>query len=196
MIINDTGLCERLKGGDVEAYKLIYDKYHSRLYYYALKFLKMPELAEDVIHDVFMKLWEIREQLKPEFGIVGYLYKISRNHVFKLLKKITTETELRNRVLSIIEEQAMESEASLQWNEYAQLLDGAVNQLPPQCKKVFTLCRKEGKTYEEAATILGISKHTVKEHMTAAMKSIRKYFSQNADIVFSLLLVELLNSRH
>jgi RNA polymerase sigma-19 factor, ECF subfamily len=192
MTVNDIVLCERLKGGDVEAYKQIYDKYHSQLYYYALRFLKMPELAEDVIHDVFLKLWEIREQLKPEYGIAGYLYKISRNQVFKLIKKIAVETELRAKVISIIEEQAVESEADLQWNEYAGLLGGAVEQLPPQCKKVFNLCRQEGKTYDEAAQILGISKHTVKEHMMAAMKSIKKYFRQNADIVFSLLIVELM----
>ncbi|QEC79253.1 RNA polymerase sigma factor [Mucilaginibacter ginsenosidivorax] len=192
MTVNDIVLCERLMGGDVDAYKQIYDKYHSQLYYYALRFLKMPELAEDVIHDVFLKLWEIREQLKPEFGIVGYLYKITRNQVFKLIKKIAVETELRAKVISIIEEQAIESEADLQWNEYAGLLGSAVEQLPPQCKKVFNLCRQEGKTYDEAAQILGISKHTVKEHMMAAMKSIKKYFRQNADIVFSLLIIELM----
>jgi DNA-directed RNA polymerase sigma subunit (sigma70/sigma32) len=54
-----------------------------------------------------------------------------------------------------------------------------------------TISRQEGKTYDEAAQILGISKHAVKEHMTAAMKSIKKYLRQNADIVFSLLIVEL-----
>jgi len=192
MTVNDIVLCERLMGGDVDAYKQIYDKYHSQLYYYALRFLKMPELAEDVVHDVFLKLWEIREQLKPEFGIAGYLYKITRNQVFKLIKKIAAETELRAKVISIIEEQAIESEAGLQWNEYAGLLGGAIEQLPPQCKKVFNLCRQEGKTYDEAAQILGISKHTVKEHMMAAMKSIKKYFRQNADIVFSLLIIELM----
>ncbi|GAA3959526.1 RNA polymerase sigma factor [Mucilaginibacter dorajii] len=192
MTVTDIELCERMKRGDIDAYRQIYDRYHSQLYYYALRFLKMPELAEDVIHDVFLKLWEIREQLKPEFGIVGYLYKISRNQVFKLIKKISTEAELRSKVIGIIEEQCIEAEANLQWNEYAQLLGGAIDQLPPQCKKVFNLCRQEGKTYDEAAQILGISKHTVKEHMMTAMKNIKKYFRQNADIVFSLLLIELL----
>ncbi|MDN3582954.1 RNA polymerase sigma factor [Mucilaginibacter flavus] len=192
MILTDIELCERIKRGDIDAYRQIYDRYHSQLYYYALRFLKMPELAEDVIHDVFLKLWEIREQLKPEYSIVGYLYKISRNQVFKLIKKISVETELRHKVIGIIEEQCIEAEANLQWNEYAQLLGGAIDQLPPQCKKVFNLCRQEGKTYDEAALILGISKHTVKEHMMAAMKNIKNYFRQNADIVFSLLLIELL----
>jgi RNA polymerase sigma-70 factor (family 1) len=192
MTVTDIELCERMKRGDIDAYRQIYDRYHSQLYYYALRFLKMPELAEDVIHDVFLKLWEIREQLKPEFGIVGYLYKISRNQVFKLIKKISAEAELRSKVIDIIEEQCIEAEANLQWNEYAQLLGGAIDQLPPQCKKVFNLCRQEGKTYDEAAQILGISKHTVKEHMMTAMKNIKKYFRQNADIVFSLLIIELL----
>jgi RNA polymerase sigma-70 factor (family 1) len=192
MIIDDNVLCERLKGGDVDAYKHIYNHYHTQLYKYALKFLKMPELAEDVIHDVFLKLWEIRGQLKPELGIVGYLYKISRNQIFKLLKKISVETDLRIKVIGFIENQLVEGEADLQWNEYSGLLGGAIEQLPPQCQKVFNLCRQEGKTYSEAAQILGISTHTVKEHMMAAMKSIKKYFRQNADIVFSLLIVELL----
>lgn len=192
MAVTDTVLCERLKGGDEVAYKLIYDRYHSQLYYYALKFLKLSDLAEDVVHDVFLKLWEVRHQLKPEYGVVGYIYKISRNQIFKVIKKIAAEAELRTKVIGFIEQQLIEPEAELEWNEYSELLGDAVEQLPPQCKRVFKLCRQEGKTYEEASLILGISKHTVKEHMMVAMKSIRKYFQQNADIVFSLLIVELL----
>jgi len=192
MLFDEAQLFEQLKAGDVDAYKEIYRRYHAQLYNYVRRFVKVPELAEDVLHDVFIKLWEIREQLNPQLPVVAYIYRITRNHVFKLIKKISVETELRSRVISIIDSNYVEPESEMQWLEYAHLLEGAIDQLSPQCKKVFKLCRQEGKTYEETAQELGISKHTVKEHMMNAMKSIKNYFVKHADIAFTLLMMELL----
>lgn len=186
MHLNESAILQRLKNGDNTAYKEIYNRYHSRLYYYVLKFLKDPDLAEDVIHDVFLKLWEVREQINPDLFILGYLYRISRNMVYKMIKKIATEEDLRSKIISLVDEAQSLTESKVQWDEYATLLEGAVNQLSPQCRRVFKLCREEGKTYDQTAALLGISKHTVKEHMMLAMKSIKQYFFNHADIVFTL----------
>jgi RNA polymerase sigma-70 factor (family 1) len=186
MHLNESAILQRLKNGDNTAYKEIYNRYHSRLYYYVLKFLKDPDLAEDVIHDVFLKLWEVREQINPNLFILGYLYRISRNMVYKMIKKIATEEDLRSKIIFFIDEAQSLTESKVQWDEYATLLEGAINQLPPQCRRVFKLCREEGKTYDQTAALLGISKHTVKEHMMMAMKSIKQYFFNHADIVFTL----------
>ncbi|WP_316814198.1 RNA polymerase sigma-70 factor [Pedobacter heparinus] len=186
---------EGFKNGDSDAYLTIYERYHSQLYCYILRYVKIPELAEDIIHDVFLKLWEVRAQIKPELSIVGYLYRISRNQVFKFMKKISVDVDLRNQLLIKIDE--LEGQDSggeeLQWREYEHLLNIAINQLPPQRQKVFKLCRIEGKTYEEAATLLGISRHTVKEHMTLSLKFIKKYFYYNADILLPILIIKLIS---
>ena len=186
----DVELLERLKSGDPEAFRAVYISYHSQLYRYVLRYVKVPELAEDVIHDVFLKLWEVRKKIKPELSILGYLYRISRNHVFKLFKKITVDAALRKQIISKIDESALQNgDEYLQWREYSNLLQGAIEKLSPQQQKVFKLCRIEGKTYEETAQILGISPYTVKEYMSLSLKFIREYFHYNADISLSLLLL-------
>jgi RNA polymerase sigma-70 factor (ECF subfamily) len=186
----DVELIERLKSGDSDAFRAVYYLYHPPLYRYVLRYVKVPELAEDIIHDVFLKLWEVRQQIKPELSIIGYLYRISRNHVFKIFKKITVDAELRKQIISKIDESACRNgDEYLQWREYSHLLHGAIAKLSPQQQKVFKLCRIEGKTYEETAQILGISPYTVKEYMSLSLKFIKEYFHYNADISLGLLLL-------
>jgi RNA polymerase sigma-70 factor (family 1) len=183
-------LLERLKSGDSVAFLAVYNSYHAQLYRYVLRYVKVPELAEDVIHDVFLKLWEVRQQIKPELSVTGYLYRISRNHVFKLFKKITVDAALRKQIIAKIDEAACRNgDEYLQWREYSHLLQGAIEKLSPQQQKVFKLCRIDGKTYEETARILGISPYTVKEYMSLSLKCIKEYFHYNADISLSLLLL-------
>lgn len=190
MAESEAGLFAGLRDGDQDAYLEIYNKYHARLYHYILKYVKVPELAEDVLHDIFLKLWEVRAQIKPELAGTGYLYRISRNYIFKLMKKIATDEELRRRVVTAISELAAEgSDETLEWREYSGLLNHAIEHLPPQRRKIFQLCRMEGKSYKEAAEILGISHNTVKEHMVHAMKFIKEYFYKNTDIVLGLLIL-------
>ena len=77
----------------------------------------------------------------------------------------------------------------LLWKAYEQLLTSAVEQLPSQRQKVFKLCRQQGKSYEEVAFELGISRNTVKEHMVMAIKNIKEYFYLYGDIVFLFMFI-------
>ena len=147
---------------------------------------------EDVLQDVFIKIWEIRGRIKPELSFSGYLYRITRNHVFKLLKKITADEALRLRVMQDLYQQTTDADTLLQWKQYETLLHSAIDRLPPQRQKVFRLCREELKSYEEVARELGISRNTVKEHMMLAMKSIRFFVYSNADGILPLLLAAAL----
>lgn len=184
-------LLHLLKAGNADAYFQLYNKYHRVLYAYVLGFIKIPELAEDVLQEVFLKIWEIRERIDPTLSFKAYLYRISRNKVFKLLKKITADDELRIQVAYHISEAIEDADLKIQWQQYEQILRAAINLLPPQRQKIFKLCRQEGKKYEEVAEELNISRNTVKEHMVLAVKSIKEYVFQHADIqlVISLLLL-------
>lgn len=187
---DEVQMLERLRRGDAQAYRYVYDRYHIRIYYYVLRYVKIPELTEDIVQDVLLKLWEVREGVKPGLSMQGYLYRICRNHVFKTMKKIAADRVLRERVVQRVGESAAAgTEQQLQWRQYEQLFKTAVDQLSPQRQRVFKLCRMEGKTYEETAAILGISRHTVKEHMKFAIKSIKDYFYTHGDIVLGLLLL-------
>lgn len=185
---NETELLLRLKKGDTNAYLEIYNKYHPALYSYILRFLKIPELAEDVLQEVFLKLWEVRERIDPTQSFNAYLYKISRNSVLKSLKKIATEDELRIQVSHHMHAAVEEADIKLQWQQYQQFLHAAIGQLPPQRQKVFILCRHESKKYEEVAAELGISRNTVKEHMVLAAKFLKEYFHRHYKIDLILIL--------
>lgn len=182
-------LLQRLQQGDTEAYITLYDQYYPSLYTYILHFINIPELAEDALQEVFIKIWEIRERINPELSFSGYLYRITRNHVFKLLKKISADAALRIQVMQELQQQTEDADTRLLWKQYESLLHQAIAQLPPQRQKVFRLCREESKSYEEVAVELGISRNTVKEHMVLAMKSIKFFFYTNTDGILPLLLV-------
>ncbi|MFX1704462.1 RNA polymerase sigma-70 factor [Chitinophaga sp. CC14] len=182
-------LLQRLQQGDTEAYITLYDQYYPSLYTYILHFINIPELAEDALQEVFIKIWEIRERINPELSFSGYLYRITRNHVFKLMKKISADAALRLQVMQELQQQTEDADTALLWKQYESLLHKAIAQLPPQRQKVFRLCREESKSYEEVAVELGISRNTVKEHMVLAMKSIKFFFYTNTDGILPLLLV-------
>lgn len=187
----DESVVKRLKNGDTKAYLEIYNRYHAGLYFYVLRFVKLPEIAEDIVHDVFLKLWDVRKSIKPDLFTMGYLYRISRNQVFKMMKKISDDEQLRRHVLYKLEElvPGVLPEEQLLWKQYESVIKHAIAKLPPQRQKVFNLCRQEGKTYKEVAELLGISSHTVKEHMMLAMKSIKEYTYRHTDIALGLLII-------
>ena len=185
---NEHILLKELKAGKSKAFLELYNRYHPGLYRYVLRFIKVPALAEDVLQDVFLKIWEIRKTINPDLSFQAYLYRISRNCVFKLIKKIASDETLRMKIMQQLQKNVTGADIKMQWKEYEELFDHAITQLPPQRQKVFRLCREEGKTYEQAAAELGISRNTVKEHMVMAMKFVKEHF-QHYDISLGLILL-------
>jgi len=183
----DLHLICQLREGEIDAYLKLYNKYHPLLYSYVLRFVKIPELAEDVLQEVFIKIWEIRQRINPDLPFNSYIYRISRNKVFKLVKKIGTDKALQVHIKYQLTNIVEGEELKLQWKQYDQLLHAAIDNLPPQRQKVFKLCRVDSKKYEEVADELGISRNTVKEHMVLAIKSIKHYFYQHADIQLTII---------
>jgi RNA polymerase sigma-70 factor (ECF subfamily) len=177
----------RMKQGDESAFTTIYRHYHSSLYVYLLRFCKIPSLAEDLVHDVFLKVWEIRDRINPELSFTGYLYRIARNHVIKTIDKLATDQVLREQLLSQLDEPAdAHPEQLVRAKEYDRLFREALAHMPPQRLKVFTLCRQEGKSYEEAAEILGVSRNAIKKHMVLSMRFIYDYVHRYGDILLAV----------
>lgn len=176
----------RLAEGDHAAFVEIYEAYHKGVYVFVNGYMRNTVVSEDVVHEVFLKLWEVRSRIDPDRSFIGYIYRIARNATYKELKK---RMEYFPLDVAVDEECGYSAHASSEDiyrdKEYAVLLEGAVNALPPQRQKVFVLCRQQGKTYEEVANQLSISPYTVKEHMSLAMKSIQDYMGKNAGLSVS-----------
>ncbi|MCD2422613.1 RNA polymerase sigma-70 factor [Niabella pedocola] len=191
MKLEETAIIDGLRNGDTHAYTKIYDLYHERLYAFVIRFVKLPELAEDVLQEVFLTLWRVRDRIDSSRSLQAYLYKISRNCVFKALKKNARQCEITERVKTMTVPLTFSNEEQLRWKEYEAILSDAINCLPMQRKKVFCLCRDEGKTYDGVAQELGISKNTVKEHMVLATRAIKNYMSKYIDFQPLVLFVFL-----
>ncbi len=187
--LDEIELIDRLKQSDKEAYLALYDKYHLLVYNWSLKLVKSPQLAEDIVQEVFLKIWQIRERLNPQQSFPAFIYRVSRNKAFTLLKKISTDAKLNLEVMTHLGSTVENTENKLLWKQYEELLNNAVGQLPQQRQKVFKLCRQEGKTYDEVALELGISRNTVKDHMVSAVKNIKEYFYQYGEISFIFILL-------
>lgn len=191
---NEQRVILRLQKGDSDAFLEVYNHYHPALYHYVLRFVKSPAIAEDVLQDVFLKIWEIRSRINPEFSFKAYLYRICRNSVFKLLKKMAVDENLRVQVMQHFAQSIADADLKILWQQYEEILHAAINSLSPQRQKVFRLCREEGKSYEQVANELGISRNTVKEHMVLAMKFIREHFEQYGDTPASFMFLLFLTT--
>jgi RNA polymerase sigma-70 factor (ECF subfamily) len=183
-------LLERMKRGDEDAFTSVYRQYHPSLYVFILRYCKIPSLAEDLVHDVFLKIWEIRDRIDPERPFTAYLYKIARNHVFRTLQKVATDRVLREQILARLNTvNASQPEQMVDNKEYDRLFHEALNHMPPQRLNVFRLCRQEGRSYDEAAEILGISRNAVKKHMVLSMRFIHDYVFRYGGVTLFIILL-------
>lgn len=172
-------LAELLRKNDKEAFNVLYWKYHSAIYYNVLKLTRDFIIAEDIVQEVFITLWEKRHNLDPEQEISGWLFVVSYNksvsHLKRKLKESLAQTGLHQPLEDTID--AGHDLVNTQLN----MLEKAIEQLSPQKRRVFELCKLQRRTYEEAAEELQLSKHTVKEYLSGAVISIKEYIKQNPE---------------
>lgn len=183
----DNELIERLQANEVGAFNALYWKYHRALYANILKIIRNPEVAQDILQEVFVALWEKRLLLDINQSVAGWLFVTSYNKSITHLKQM-----LRLTALSAEFSQTtglLQSDTEYLANEdQFQVLQHAISKLSPQKRRVFELCKIQGKTYEEAAQELNISKHTVKEYLSAAINYLREVIKKNPNYREALFL--------
>jgi RNA polymerase sigma-70 factor (family 1) len=187
---NEKALLHRLKDGDQNAFTEIYNLYHRGIYAYILGYVKIPQMAEDLTQEVFLKIWEVKGRLVVNTSFSAYIYRISHNRSIDALKKIAREQKLHSEVLSHI--QPPLPQLPIDNNKYEKLYLQALAGLPPQRLKVFRLCREQGKSYEETANELGISHNTVKQHMVLALRFLRGYLMEKGAILSIATIVHII----
>lgn len=184
---DDAVLIKGIQDSNEQAFAKAYEKYHQHLYFFALKFVKSGELAGEVVHDVFLKVWEGRRRLNSQLSFRGYLLTICKNHVLNLLKRASLESSIKAEILRNCSPSHKETEDSIHYDDYYRFALRAIEQLPPQRQLVFRMCRLEGKSYDEVAAALGISKGTVRDHLFKGSRYVKKYLSAHAGITFSMV---------
>lgn len=165
----------QLRDGDRAAFRIIYDNYASSIYSVAHKILKDNIQAEEVVQECFMKLWLARAELNTALDLWPYIYVICKRICFNYIRdqKLTQALPADSEMFAVndVEQKVHYFELQLQLDQY-------VETLPEQQKKAWQLSRIEGCTHEQIATQMGISKHTVKNHISQALKSLRNQLTK------------------
>ncbi|SHN45434.1 RNA polymerase sigma factor [Chitinophaga sp. CF418] len=187
-------LSQSLHDGDYLAFEAIYDLYKKPLSARLLKLLKSPEQVAETIQELFLKLWENRSNINPEKPIKGYLYRIAENLVYDFFRKAATDSRLKTTLLRYTDSAYNNIEKVLYEQESRELLYRIIDQLPPQRKRVFILCKLEEKSYREISETLGISTAAVNDHITKANAFLKKYLAAHPNLAIPLIVGFILQS--
>nr|WP_121270710.1 RNA polymerase sigma-70 factor [Pedobacter schmidteae] len=179
----------KIAAGDHYAFRILFDTYHNKVYQYALRFLRQQVLAEEIVQEVFIKIWLKRDLLESIENFGAYLRVITKNETLNALKKLALDFKLNTAGEKNWTEVDNNTESSIILKDTQALLNKAMEELPKQQKIVYQLCRIEGLKQKEVAERLNISPLTVKTHLREATKTIRHLLGDQNDL---MMLIPLL----
>lgn len=188
---SDVELLQKVAGGDQHAFRLIYDRYAPQVQAFSLRILQDDMLAEEVMQETMLKLWQQGEKLASIENLDAYLRVLSRNYCYNILRRKKLEQRVEGELAATWEETHHATEELVLLNEARQLLQGAVDALPDYHRKVYELCHQQGLKYQEAAERLQLSPHSVKTYMKQALRSIREHLRDRGDLMVLLLIFKL-----
>jgi len=192
---NELAILQRLKQGDEAAFTQLYRKYSLPLYVNFLRFVKDETLSEELVQEIFVRIWTKRESLSIKENFSAYLYRSAQNLVYDFYRKLQRNKTLYQRFKELATSNYTHIEEVLSLKESETILYKALNKLSPQQKRVYQLCKIQGQTYKQAGSELGISLHTVKEHLEKANLTVRAYVASNLDIFLSLVVITCLTKK-
>ncbi|MCX2449770.1 RNA polymerase sigma-70 factor [Pedobacter sp. PLR] len=182
-LLSDAELITALKKGEEQAFGEIYDRYWKELYRKANNILQDPEAADDVLQDLFLRLWQRRTEVDI-LALKPYLHQALRFSVLKVIRKHKTDQQFYERLADVTTE--IIAENPLLFKEQQHLIQDLINNLPDECKEAFLLSREEEMTYKEIASYLSISQKTVEKRISKSLKAIRA--GLNVETCITILL--------
>lgn len=187
--LNEVELVRKLIGGDFTAFESLFTIYHKRLFHFALSLLKNEADAEDVVQEVFVKIWENREKIKTGYSFKSFIFTIAYNIVVSYLRKHMSDAKFREKLINSIQAETIQTIDHLDYKELDATYQKALNQLPPKRKRIYHMHRELGMSYKEIAGELDISPNTVRNQFAEALKFLRDKMQSESLLV--LLFIKL-----
>ncbi|RKR85092.1 RNA polymerase sigma-70 factor (ECF subfamily) [Mucilaginibacter gracilis] len=190
-------LFNKIATGDEMAFRIIYDAYFDRLAAYAFKMSKSEDASEEIIQDVFMKLWTNRAVLLNVELPQAYLFSIARNKTIDYLRKLAKETTLIALLAENIQYHTNNAEKRIETQDLRALIAEAIAQLSPQKQKIFRLSKYDDLSHDEIAEELNLSKSTIKNHLSETMQYLRRNLKivPNSEILVILILIDFIKKQ-
>ncbi|NLR58662.1 RNA polymerase sigma-70 factor [Chitinophaga polysaccharea] len=191
-IPDDRKLFSAIAHGDEAAFRLLYHRYNALLIGSVKKLLKSDTTAEEVMQEVFLKVWLLRDTLADIENPGGWLYTLASNRSLSVLRQHAREKNRQDDIIADIPDQD-DFSAGIYAKELQGLIKTAVEKLPASRREVFMMNTQEGKSRREIAEALDISENTVKNQLVTARKFIREYLEKHTGTRLPILLITLLS---
>ncbi|MCF0065745.1 RNA polymerase sigma-70 factor [Dyadobacter chenwenxiniae] len=175
---------------DEKAFTSLFYLYKHKLYSYLTSLTESEMLAEDIVQDVFLKLWNDRETLAEIDNFGSYLFRMSKNQAINHFRRMSRETLIISEMFQA-NPSDNQTEDTVSLKETKKILEDIIDKLPAQQKMIYKLSRHEGKTHDEIADMLKISPNTIKNHIVQAMSTIRTQLRRYSDTLLMLALVTI-----
>ncbi len=189
--VDEEVLVTKVREGEVRAFDQLFHLYSPRLFHFALGYLKSKEDAEEIVQDVFVKIWERRQHLRPDFSFKAYVFKIAFNAILNRIRKRGSERAFQAHLHHHKELTHNETENSILLADLERFSSRAVDQLPSRRQLIYRMSRQDGLTNQQIADHLHISPKTVEVQMSEALKFLRKQLSCIRSDLFLLLFLLL-----
>ena len=194
-LADERSLVLRLIDGDEDAFCELYAAYKDRLLYFAMRFLKSKEYAEDVFQDTFAIIWQGRRFIDPDVSFSAYVHTIVRNRILNQLRTLEQHERLREHILSQAVDYSNDTKQEILFNDLRQLISRGLQLLTPRQREIFQMSREMQLSHKEIAEQLGLSVYTVQESISTSLKTLRDYLRKNTVTgVDAVLLLICLNA--
>lgn len=188
-LIDEHELVIRLIDGDEDAFCELYAAYKNRLLYFAMKFVKSRDFAEDIFQDAFTIIWQSRRFINPDASFSSYLYTIVRNRILNQIRDADKENTLKEQILSQAIDYTDDTKENILANDLREIINKALEKLTPRQREIFEMSREAQMSHKEIADALGISVNTVQEHISISLRTIRTFLSKYTDTYADMLLI-------
>lgn len=188
------GLLQSLTKGSFPAFEKLYNLYSGKLYNFMMRISSGNQyMAEEVVQQTFIRLWETREKVNPDENFISYLCTIARNMAMNMYQHQTVEYVYTEYMLKNNSDHDYQTEEDTDLRFLNDYIDSLANQLPPSRKKIFLLSKRQGYTNKEIAAMLGVSESTVATQLSLAVKFMREQFIKHYDKLVLLLWAFFVN---
>ncbi len=174
----ETRLLNGLKKSDHESFRKLFEQYSKPLYRFSLSYLKSNEGAEDVVQEVFIKIWDKRKDIDTGKSFQSYVFTIALNSVRKYFNKLAAANQLKHDIIASFSENSAKLDEQDDFEDYLRHLDTLINRMPEKRKEIFIGKKLDGKSQKELAEEFGITIKTVEYHITEAMKFLKEEFEK------------------
>ncbi|WP_257668719.1 sigma-70 family RNA polymerase sigma factor [Parapedobacter tibetensis] len=187
-------IVQQFKAGKPAAFRTVYDQTKEKIMTYCMRYVRSKENAEELVNDIYLRLWSNREHIDPQIGIIGFLYTTAKFETFSYLKKLAADEKRRADLsdhYTVHRDVLYQQDRQIEATHDLKVLKEIIRTFPPQRRKIFEYCKFDGLSYAEVAELLCINKETVKSHMGIAMKDLA-HLANTGDFATLLLLGSVL----